>query len=211
MKTTLLGLAIASLCYSLVNAYTVPSRKGLEVRVCQDRDCLTDGGKETLELLQDLSKGTNAKVVTCGCIGPCGGGPNVDVRQDNIRIKDSRPGQSNYYIWRQINSAEAGAKLLETAGVSVSDSKVASLSNKVGEIKSTRKWSDPDRTTRIALQRLLYVVTLLPLADADQKGTWDIINGQVYENSYYAIAAAVFIGSQFMGTDSKANAAERQE
>ena len=68
---------------------------------------------------------------------------------------------------------------------------------------------DFDRTTRIALQRLLYVATALTLKEADQNGTWDMINGVVYDNSYAAIVAAVFIGSQFMGTGSKANSVKQ--
>jgi hypothetical protein len=91
--------------------------------------------------------------------------------------------------------------------VSVPESKIQTLASKVGgEIESTRAFWDFDRTTRIALQRLLYVATLLPLVDASQQGTWDQINGQVYSNSYYVFGAAVFVASQFMGTGSQANA-----
>jgi hypothetical protein len=91
--------------------------------------------------------------------------------------------------------------------VSVPERKVQTVASNVGgEIESTRDFWDFDRTTRIALQRLLYVATLLPLVDASQQGTWDQINGQVYPNSYYAFGAAVFAASQFMGTSSQANA-----
>mmetsp|Transcript_14372 Transcript_14372/g.23720 ORF Transcript_14372/g.23720 Transcript_14372/m.23720 type:complete len:220 (+) Transcript_14372:77-736(+) len=185
----------------------LPPQKGLEVRVCQDRDCLTDGGKEALSMIQELSQGSQAKVTTCGCIGPCGNGPNVNVLQDGIRVKDSRPGQSNYYVFRNINSAESAAAMLEAAGVAVPERKVQSVASKVGgEIESTREFWDFDRTTRIALQRLIYAATLLPLVDASQQGTWDQINGVVVPNSYYAFGAAVFVASQFMGTSSQANA-----
>lgn len=97
--------------------------------------------------------------------------------------------------------------MLELAGVTMPERKVQSVASKLGgEIESTREFWDFDRTTRIALQRLLYAVTLLPLLDASQKGTWDQINGDEYTNSYYAFGAAVFIASQFMGTGSQANA-----
>eukprot|EP01083_Nonionella_stella_P091665 256333_1 len=185
---------------------------GTEIRICHDRDCLTDGAVEAKALVETLvksSSSTKAKtpvtVTTCGCLGPCGKGPSVDIRIDGVRVKDKRVGQSNYYCFRQIDNAGAAADMLEQAGVVVPEKVVEKVSSNSEPILSTRKFLDFDRTTRIALQRLLYITVLLPLADADQNGTWDQINGVVYPNSYAAIVAIVFIGSQFMGTGSKAN------
>lgn len=185
---------------------------GTEIRICHDRDCLTDGAVEAKALVETLvksSSSTKAKtpvtVTTCGCLGPCGKGPSVDIRIDGVRVKDKRVGQSNYYCFRQIDNAGAAADMLEQAGVIVPEKVVEKVSSNSAPIMSTRKLLDFDRTTRIALQRLLYITVLLPLADADQNGTWDQINGVVYPNSYAAIVAIVFIGSQFMGTGSKAN------
>jgi len=180
-------------------------KKGIEVRVCRDRDCITDGGAESLEIIKELAKTANKEVSvsTCGCLGPCGSGPNVDLKIDGIRVKDKRVGQNNYYLFRKINSSESAAQMLELSGASVPANTVNKMSKSYGVIQSTRTFFDFDRTTRIALQRLLYVVTALPLLDANQNGTWDVINGIVYPNSYIAIATLVFIGSQFMGTGSK--------
>lgn len=117
-------------------------------------------------------------------------------------------GQSNYYCFRNIDSPRAAADMLQQAGIVLPPTVVEKLSSDGDEgslIVSTRKFWDFDRTTRIALQRLLYISVALPLADADQNGTWDQIHGVVYPNSYAAIVAIVFVGSQFMGTGSKAN------
>jgi NADH:ubiquinone oxidoreductase subunit E len=89
-RLLLLALLQASLVTGLSSSYNPYNQKGLQVRVCQDRDCLTDGGKEALSILEDLSQGSQAEVISCGCIGPCGSGPNVAVVQDGIRVKDSR-------------------------------------------------------------------------------------------------------------------------
>jgi (2Fe-2S) ferredoxin len=186
---------------------------GTEIRICHDRDCLTDGAVEAKALVETLVKSssnsakakTPVTVTTCGCLGPCGKGPSVDIRIDGVRVKDKRVGQSNYYCFRQIDNAGAAADMLEQAGLVVPEKVVEKVSSNSEPISSTRKFLDFDRTTRIALQRLLYITVLLPLVDADQNGTWDQINGVVYPNSYAAIVAIVFIGSQFMGTGSKAN------
>mmetsp|Transcript_29665 Transcript_29665/g.45244 ORF Transcript_29665/g.45244 Transcript_29665/m.45244 type:complete len:245 (+) Transcript_29665:22-756(+) len=188
-----------------------PTNQGLEIRVCQDRDCLIDGAKQTNKIVSALvQKGSSTiKPVTvgkCGCLGPCGKGPNVDIRIDGIRVKDTRPAQSNYFIFREINSPQAAADMLEIAGMDIPLRAVDQIENSaVGKVESTRTFWNFDRTTRIALQRLLYACVALPMYDAQKNGNWDVINGQVFENSYYAIAAAVFIGSQFMGTSSAAN------
>lgn len=191
-----------------------PKNQGIEIRVCQDRDCLTDGAKQANEIISTLvQKGSSTtKPVTigkCRCLGPCGKGPNVDIRIDGIRVKDTRAAQSNYFIFREINSPQAVATMLEIAGMNIPANSVDQIEKSVfGKVESTRTFLDFDRTTRIALQRLLYICVALPLFDAHQKGYWDVINGQVYENSYYAIAAVAFIGSQFMGTSSAANRVE---
>ena len=125
----------------------------------------------------------------------------MDIKIDGVSIKDGRKGQSNFYVFRQIDSAEAAADMLEQAGIKVNEKAV----DRDLKVESTRSLFDFDRTTRIALQRLLYACVALALNDADKNGTWDVINGEVYPNSYYAIAIITFIGSQFMGTSSKAN------
>ena len=94
--------------------------------------------------------------------------------------------------------------MLAEAGISVNERSI----DPELKVESTRSFWDFDRTTRIALQRLLYIAVALPLLEADKNGTWDVINGEVYPNSYYAIAAITFIASQFMGTGSKANSME---
>eukprot|EP00957_Ditylum_brightwellii_P044957 3410149-Ditylum_brightwellii.AAC.1 len=194
---------------------SVPLGKGTEIRVCHDRDCLTDGAVEAKKLVETLAKSGRSQspvtVTTCGCLGPCGKGPSVDIRIDGVKVKDSRVGQSSYYCFRKIDSAEAAADMLQIAGVDVPEKAIQRASLDAEPVVSTRKFLDFDRTTRIALQRLLYATVALPIIDADQNGTWDQINGVVYPNSYAAIIAIVFVGSQFMGTGSKANSLGTQE
>jgi hypothetical protein len=124
----------------------------------------------------------------------------VAVEVDGVRLK-------NFYVFQQIDSAEAAAAMLAEAGITVNEKSI----NSELKVESTRSFWDFDRTTRIAFQRLLYACVALPLIDADKTGTWDVINGEVYTNSYYGIAAIIFIGSQFMGTGSKSNSMEKVE
>eukprot|EP00593_Proboscia_inermis_P008421 CAMPEP_0171305892 /NCGR_PEP_ID=MMETSP0816-20121228/15771_1 /TAXON_ID=420281 /ORGANISM="Proboscia inermis, Strain CCAP1064/1" /LENGTH=74 /DNA_ID=CAMNT_0011787047 /DNA_START=562 /DNA_END=786 /DNA_ORIENTATION=+ len=46
------------------------------------------------------------------------------------------------------------------------------------------------------------------MKDAVDTGTFDMINGVEYHNSYNAIASIIFIASQFMGTGSAANSVD---
>jgi len=207
-----LTICICAIFIAPTEAFSsVSQQKGIEVRICHDRDCLTDGAVNAKKIVEKLAKSGKSKspitVTKCGCLGPCGKGPSVDIKIDGIRVKDNRAGQS-YYCFRGIDSAEAAANMLERAGVEVSEKAIETASKNEEAIVSTRKFLDFDRTTRIALQRLLYITVALPLVEADKQGTWDQINGAVYPNSYAAIIAFVFIGSQFMGTGSKANSME---
>ena len=100
-----------------------------------------------------------------------------------------------------MNSASEAASLLSF----VTDSPVKGDRSPLQTVTSTRGPLDLDRTTKIALQRLIYVVTALFLKSSQEAGTFDMIGGEVVENSYFAGAAGVFIASQFMGTGSKDN------
>lgn len=201
-------------------AYTAPLNKGLEVRVCQDKDCLLDGSKETLRLVQSMTPSTSddnendqITVTSCGCLGPCGSGPTVDVRRDGIRVKDTREGQDDYFLFRKMNSATAVSDMLTIAGVeplrsSPDNSDSTNNNNSVVVVTSTRKWYELDRNSRITLQRILYALVALPLLNAHLNGTWDVIGNAVVPNSYYGIGAVVFGVSQFMGTSQRSNALE---
>lgn len=87
----------------------------------------------------------------------------------------------------------------------VTNTKVSPSKSSIDKVTSTRGPFDLDRTTKIALQRLLYVVTALFLKSSQEAGTFDVVGGEVIENSYFAGAAGVFVASQFMGTGSKDN------
>ena len=100
-----------------------------------------------------------------------------------------------------MNSASEAASLLSF----VTNSNVKGDRSPLQTVTSTRGPLDLDRTTKIALQRLIYVVTALFLKSSQEAGTFDMIGGEVVENSYFAGAAGVFIASQFMGTGSKDN------
>ena len=186
------------------------------MRVCQDKDCLLDGSKETLALVQSMTpsagsdNGNPVTVAPCGCLGPCGSGPTVDVRQDGLRIKDTRDGQNDYFLFREINSAKSVGEMLAIAGIPMPSSPETSGDDSA-VIKSAREWYELDRNSRITLQRMLYAVLALPLINAHLCGTWDVIGGAVVPNSYYAIAAAIFIASQFMGTSQRSNAVVEEE
>ncbi|GMH67870.1 hypothetical protein TrST_g13529 [Triparma strigata] len=166
-----------------------------------DKDCRLDGSEDALAILTSIAP-KSAEVTTCGCLGPCGGGPNVEVKDEmGKRIKDGRPGKSSYYLFKDVNSASEAASLLSF----VTDSPVKGDRSPLQTVTSTRGPLDLDRTTKIALQRLIYVVTALFLKSSQEAGTFDMIGGEVVENSYFAGAAGVFIASQFMGTGSKDN------
>mmetsp|Transcript_20508 Transcript_20508/g.44440 ORF Transcript_20508/g.44440 Transcript_20508/m.44440 type:complete len:235 (+) Transcript_20508:37-741(+) len=201
-------------------AYTPPLNKGLEIRVCQDKDCLLDGSKETLALLQSMTPSTidndndddddpdkRITIAPCACLGPCGSGPTVDLRKDGIRLKDTREGRDNYFLFREIDSSKAVADMLAIAGVNVLPSS-SSSEGQVGAVTSTRQWYELDRNSRITLQRILYALVALPLFHARLNGTWDMIGDATVPNSYYAIAGGVFVASQFMGTSQKSNSME---
>ena len=151
--------------------------------------------------MQTLAKGKDITISKCGCLGPCGSGPNVDLRQDGVRVKDSR--QDNYFIFRNIDSAESAADMLRIAGVPVDEDSLVEARSSLREPTSTRKWYDLDRNSKINVQRLLYAVAALPLLTAKLNGTWD--------DSYYVFAGAVFVLSQFMGTGKNANAMEETD
>jgi len=178
------------------------------VRICQDKDCLLDGSKETLTVLQSTAAADDGRITVapCACLGPCSSGPTVDVRQDGIRVKDTREGQDNYFLFRKINSGKAVADMLTIAGVEPLDATIAKR-DEFG-VTSTRQWYDLDRNSWITLQRILYALTALPLLNAHLNGTWDVIGGVVVPNSSYAIAAAIFVASQFIGTSQRSNAVE---
>ena len=171
------------------------------IRVCTDKDCLLDGATDALAMTAILAP-KDFKVEACGCLGPCGGGPNIQVKAaDGKAVKDGRPGKSSYYLFKGVDSAKEAASVLSfVTGKNVGPGRLSG-----DMVTSTRGPLDLDRTTRIALQRLLYVAVALFLKTADERGTWDVAGGEVVENSYAAGAAAVFVASQFMGTGSKAN------
>lgn len=224
IRSTAAAAAAAShllLIVTLSSAYTAPLNKGLEIRVCQDKDCLLDGSKETLSLVKQAiapdtdGNGQPITVKSCGCLGPCGSGPTVDVRQDGLRVKDTREGQDDYFIFRKIDSAKAVGDMLTIAGIGdplqlplQEDSSSMSMSDNGKSVTRTRQWHGLDRNQRIVVQRILYAITALLLWNAHLNGTWDEIggNGVVVPNSYYGIAAAVFVASQFMGTSQRSNA-----
>mmetsp|Transcript_4377 Transcript_4377/g.9703 ORF Transcript_4377/g.9703 Transcript_4377/m.9703 type:complete len:214 (-) Transcript_4377:360-1001(-) len=191
-------------------AYSPPLNKGLEIRVCQDKDCLLDGSKETLALVESMvDDDQQIAIAPCGCLGPCGKGPTVDVRIDGLRVKDTREGMDDYFLFRKIDSAKAVADMLDIAGIEQSsqdDNAISDAANK--QVASTRQWYNIDRNSKITLQRILYALVALPLLNAHLNGTWDEIRGVTVPNSYYGIAAAVFVASQFMGTSQKSNSME---
>merc|ERR1712113_641040 len=132
----------------------------------------------------------------CGCLGPCGKGPNVSLTMDGVRLKDVRTGKKNRSIWSNVDSPEVASSMLKEAGISVPNQAIDKVL-KI-EIKSSRTFWDFDRTTRIAFQRLLYILVGLPLLEAYKQGNWDMIHGVLYPNSYSIFMCTVFIGSQFM-------------
>ena len=187
MKT----LRLASLLFVWTStAYTPPLNRGIEVRVCQDKDCLLDGSKETLALVRSLVPDDDDRVTVapCGCLGPCGSGPTVDLRVDGIRVKDAREGRDGYFLFKEIDSARAATDMLALAGVEAVDH----ACDADARVTSTRKLTDIDRNGRIGLQRVLYAMTALPLLNAHLTGTWDEMGGTVVPGSYYAAAVAVF-------------------
>uniref|UniRef100_A0A0E0DK28 Uncharacterized protein n=1 Tax=Oryza meridionalis TaxID=40149 RepID=A0A0E0DK28_9ORYZ len=52
------------------------SGAAVEIRVCTNRTCARQGGREVLAALEGLAP-PRADVASCGCLGRCGAGPNV--------------------------------------------------------------------------------------------------------------------------------------
>ena len=199
------------LCYYLstipiISSYTPPINKGLEIRVCMDKDCQLDGSKQTLKLVQSLTptstsdNGDLIVVEKCGCLGPCGSGPTIDFRRDGIRLKDTRDGMNNYFLFRKMNSKQSVIDMLR-----IGDIEPISLdsSTAIEQVANTRQWYDIDRNQRIRIQQLLYAITGIPLFVAYKSGEWN--------ESYAFVAVAVFVASQFMGTSKTSNAVVEDE
>ncbi|KAJ3692976.1 hypothetical protein LUZ60_012071 [Juncus effusus] len=54
------------------------SKSNIEIRVCVNRTCARQGSRETLLTLSGLAP-PEFSVVSCGCLGHCGAGPNLAV------------------------------------------------------------------------------------------------------------------------------------
>jgi len=55
----------------------------MEIRVCSNRSCRRQGSFQTLETLSGVAP-PNVTVKSCGCLGRCGGGPNLVVLPDGL-------------------------------------------------------------------------------------------------------------------------------
>ncbi|KAG8066685.1 hypothetical protein GUJ93_ZPchr0004g40520 [Zizania palustris] len=56
---------------------TTPRASGsVEIRVCTNRTCARQGGREVLAALEGLAP-PRVDVASCGCLGRCGAGPNI--------------------------------------------------------------------------------------------------------------------------------------
>lgn len=73
----------------------------VEVRVCTNRTCARQGGREVLAALAGLAPPA-VDVASCGCLGRCGAGPNVAA---------SVPGSAA--VFGHVGTAARGAQLLE--------------------------------------------------------------------------------------------------
>ena len=193
----------------IISSYTPLLNKGLEIRVCMDKDCQLDGSKQTLKLVESLTPTTSTSdnddqivVEKCGCLGPCGSGPTIYFRRDGIRLKDTRNGMDNYFLFRKMNSKQAVLDML-----TIGDIEPISLKNTSAdmeqEVTNTRQWYDIDRNQRIRIQQLLYAITAIPLVVAYKSGEWN--------ETYAFVAVAVFVASQFMGTSKTSNAVVEDE
>ncbi|XP_061364119.1 uncharacterized protein LOC133307597 isoform X2 [Gastrolobium bilobum] len=56
-----------------------------EIRVCTNRTCRRQGSFQTLETLSGLAP-PNVAIKSCGCLGRCGGGPNLVVLPDGLIV-----------------------------------------------------------------------------------------------------------------------------
>ncbi|KAL2649164.1 hypothetical protein AAZX31_05G234000 [Glycine max] len=73
----------------LLSSHVAPSPpvkvKAQEIRVCTNRTCRRQGSFQTLETLSGLAP-PNVAVKSCGCLGRCGGGPNLVVLPDGLIV-----------------------------------------------------------------------------------------------------------------------------
>ncbi|KAF7004822.1 hypothetical protein CFC21_019992 [Triticum aestivum] len=76
----------------------------VEIRVCTNRTCARQGGREVLAALEGLSPPPpRVDVASCGCLGRCGAGPNVGA---------TVPGRGNA-VFGHVGTAARAARLLE--------------------------------------------------------------------------------------------------
>ncbi|XP_044968512.1 small glutamine-rich tetratricopeptide repeat-containing protein 2 [Hordeum vulgare subsp. vulgare] len=107
-----MAMAVAG-SHSLGCAIRPPRRRGpraaaeaveVRVRVCTNRTCARQGGREVLAALEGLSPPSpRVGVASCGCLGRCGSGPNVGA---------SVPGRGNA-VFGHVGTAARAAQLLE--------------------------------------------------------------------------------------------------
>lgn len=73
----------------------------MEVRVCTNRTCARQGGREVLAALEGLAP-PRVDVDSCGCLGRCGAGPNVAATVAGSAA-----------VFGHVGTAARGAQLLE--------------------------------------------------------------------------------------------------
>ncbi|KAL9682807.1 hypothetical protein QQ045_014616 [Rhodiola kirilowii] len=56
-----------------------------EIRVCTNRTCRRQGSTQTLEVLTGVAP-PDVSVVSCGCLGRCGAGPNIVILPDAVFV-----------------------------------------------------------------------------------------------------------------------------
>ena len=62
-----------------------------------DKDCRLDGSEDALAILTSIAP-KSAEVTTCGCLGPCGGGPNVEVKDEMGKVSIMK----GWSFWRVV-------------------------------------------------------------------------------------------------------------
>uniref|UniRef100_A0A0D9WB18 Uncharacterized protein n=1 Tax=Leersia perrieri TaxID=77586 RepID=A0A0D9WB18_9ORYZ len=78
----------------------------VEIRVCTNRTCTRQGGREVLAALEGLAP-PRVDVASCGCLGRCGAGPNIGASSS---VSASGGGAA---VFGHVGTAARAAQLLE--------------------------------------------------------------------------------------------------
>mmetsp|Transcript_29986 Transcript_29986/g.45685 ORF Transcript_29986/g.45685 Transcript_29986/m.45685 type:complete len:241 (+) Transcript_29986:1-723(+) len=223
MKDLLQALLISRILWVSMALTTTGSNKVI-ISVCTGPDCRVDGSSDCLRRLQkDIGRSSICKekisVQARKCLGPCGDGPLVTVRDTNgqkvVIAEEQKPewqpgslvpadifGDSTSGVYQVRTNEQANFVLnlaAQTAGLVVASKEEEEqyYDQQNGDktfVSSQRQWFDRPRNERKVLQRLAQVLVVAGLLQYDE--FHDGIG-----STQWNIAIALFFSTNFMMKD----------